>query len=227
MRARDNRESNRGKNSLWLFFVESKHAVGRGFESWRECVYPPRSSPPFSPRRGEAERSAKGTWKFELSVIARSVHVAERRKKVERVFAWRTRIVSKIRPKRWRFPVPRFSSFFVSRFHLCLSFTFQRTKERSRQFSCAIHFFSFFFWFRESTGLKYDRIRPVHENKIAINEYRLKVDETGFVESRGLDICEYAKKKKKWLSVWPLSEAGHVEHLTPKHYYHSSDQKQF
>lgn len=52
--------------------------------------------------------------------------------------------------------------------------------------------------FREnhgSMGLKYDRIRPVHENKIAINEYRLKVDETGFVESRGLDICEYAKKK--------------------------------
>lgn len=43
--------------------------------------------------------------------------------------------------------------------------------------------------------LKYDRIRPVHENKIAINEYRLKVDGTGFVESRGLNICEYAKKK--------------------------------
>ena len=91
---------------------------------------------------------------------------------------------------------PPFLFLLLSRFHLCLSFTFQRTKERSRHFSCAIHFFSFFFWFRESTGLKYDRIRPVHENKIAINEYRLKVDETGFVESRGLDICEYAKKKR-------------------------------
>lgn len=63
--------------------------------------------------------------------------------------------------------------------------------------------------FREnhgSMGLKYDRIRPVHENKIAINEYRLKVDETGFVESQGLDICEYAKKKNDCLS-------GHFQKL--------------
>ena len=54
--------------------------------------------------------------------------------------------------------------------------------------------------------LKYDRIRPVHENKIAINEYRLKVDGTGFVESRGLNICGYAKKKNDCLS-------GHFQKL--------------
>lgn len=136
-------------------------------------------------------------------------------KEVERVFAWKRECFDdhrfENRPK-WRcFPVAPasissvspFLSFFL--FHFLevngkqVDILFSRDEFLSPSFSFSLSISKFGFaniMDRSMVGLKYDRIRSVHENKIAINEYRLKVDETGFVESRGLDICEYAKKKK-------------------------------